>query len=266
LIGSVANGTVMPFEIVEDYGDLNPGTGGLTMFYAIEGETMANLNRNAIPYITELTFPGVVQGGVSLTTLHDDAGVFDFQVVETQNPETVIADLPQNEILENAYTFIAVVGTPDHPQAVVDVTDRSEVNMEIGTLPPPGTLVEAAMADENLTTLAQALVSSGLAEELSGNGPFTIFAPANFVLDTIDMSDPDALADLLRYHIVEGKLLSRGVTSAQTLNTLAGQPITVSIEGNNIFVNEAQIITLNIPATNGVIHIINGLLTPPAAE
>jgi hypothetical protein len=266
LIGSLSNGTVTAFEIVEDYSELNPGTGGLTLFYGIEGETMVNLNRNTIPFVTELTFPGVVQGGASFATLHEDAGVFDFQVVATQDPSNIVADLPQNEISENAYTFIAVIGTPDHPQALVDVTDRSEVNMEMGTLPRPGTLLEAAASDENLTTLAQVIVTSGLAEELRGEGPFTIFAPANFVLDTLDVSDPAELAAILRYHIVEGKVLSRGVTSAQTLNTLAGQPITVGIQGNNIYINEAQVIALNIPAANGVIHIINGVLRPPGGE
>lgn len=263
LIGSVETGTITSTEIVEDYGDLNPGTGGLTVFFGIEGDMMVNLNRNTVPYVTELTYPGAVDNGVSQLTIHDDSGIYDFQVVETQDPTVIVADLPQNEIAENAYTFIAVVGTEASPQAVVHVTDRSEVNMELGTLPRPGTLLEAAMSDENLTTLATALQVSGLADELSEGGPYTVFAPANFALDNADLSDPQALADLLRYHIVEGKLLSRGVTSAQTLNTLAGTPITVSIQGNNIFVNDAQIIALNIPATNGVIHMINQVLTPP---
>lgn len=263
LIGSVETGTITSTEIVEDYGDLNPGTGGLTVFFGIEGDMMVNLNRNTVPYVTELTYPGAVDNGVSQLTIHDDSGIYDFQVVETQDPTVIVADLPQNEIAENAYTFIAVVGTEASPQAIVHVTDRSEVNMELGTLPRPGTLLEAAMSDENLTTLATALQVSGLADELSEGGPYTVFAPANFALDNADLSDPQALADLLRYHIVEGKLLSRGVTSAQTLNTLAGTPITVSIQGNNIFVNDAQIIALNIPATNGVIHMINQVLTPP---
>jgi transforming growth factor-beta-induced protein len=58
--------------------------------------------------------------------------------------------------------------------------------------------------------------------------------------------------------------MSRGVISAQSLNTLVGEPVSVRIEGNNIYVNDAQVIALNIPATNGVIHMINGVLTPPS--
>ena len=260
LIGSAENLTA--YELEEDYRALNPGTGGLTIFDAIEGDLMVNFNRNGVPYVVELTFPNAVQGGVSELTIHDDTGAFDFQVVETQDPANIIADLPQLNIEENAYTFIAVVGTEADPQAVIDVTHRAEVNIELGTLEEPGTILEALQADENLTTLAQFLETAGLAETLRGEGPYTVFAPANFVLDTLDTSNPEALANLLLHHVVEGKVMSRGVTSAQTLQTLAGDSVTVRIEGNNIFIDDAQIITLNIPATNGVIHMINNVLSP----
>ena len=260
LIGSAENLTA--YELEEDYRELNPGTGGLTIFDAIESDLMVNFNRNGVPYVVELTFPNAVQGGVSELTIHDDTGAFDFQVVETQDPANIIADLPQLNIEENAYTFIAVVGTEVDPQVVIDVTHRAEVNIELGTLEEPGTILEALQADENLTTLAQFLETAGLAETLRGEGPYTVFAPANFVLDTLDTSNPEALANLLLHHVVEGKVMSRGVTSAQTLQTLAGDSVTVRIEGNNIFIDDAQIITLNIPATNGVIHMINNVLSP----
>jgi uncharacterized surface protein with fasciclin (FAS1) repeats len=266
LVGSSESGTLMLHEIVEDYSELNPGTGGLTVFMALDSDVMVNFNRDGIPYATELTSPGIIEGGVSQLSLHDDAGVFDFQFAETQDANNVLIEIPQDEIAENAYSFIALVGTADSPQAVVNVTDRAEVNIELGTLEAPGTLLEAAQADENLTSFAQAVVSAGLEDLLTGEGPYTVFVPANFVLDNMDVSDPEALAQVLRYHIVEGKLMSRGVTSAQTLETLAGEPLTVRIDGNNIYVNDAQIIALNIPATNGVIHMINGVLTPSSAQ
>jgi uncharacterized surface protein with fasciclin (FAS1) repeats len=266
LVGSVESGTLTLHEIEEDYSELNPGTGGLTVFVALDSDLMLNFNRDGVPYATELTSPGVIEGGVSQLTLHDDAGVFDFQFVETQDAANVLMEIPQDEIAENAYSFIALVGMEDNAQAVVNVTDRAEVNIELGTLQEPGTLLDAAAADENLTSFVNAVSAAGLTETLSGEGPFTVFVPANFVLDTVDMSDPEALAQIMRYHIVEGKLMSRGVTSAQTLETLAGEPIAVRIDGNNIFVNDAQIIALNIPATNGVIHMINGVLMPSSVQ
>ncbi|HLU09568.1 MAG TPA: DUF4397 domain-containing protein, partial [Oceanobacillus sp.] len=113
LIGSAENLTA--YELEEDYRELNPGTGGLTIFDAIESDLMVNFNRNGVPYVVELTFPNAVQGGVSELTIHDDTGAFDFQVVETQDPANIIADLPQLNIEENAYTFIAVVGTEADP-------------------------------------------------------------------------------------------------------------------------------------------------------
>jgi uncharacterized surface protein with fasciclin (FAS1) repeats len=264
IIGSAESGTLAMHEVEEDYSELMPGTGGLTLLHAIEGDLMINFNRDGVPYVTELTFPGAGQGDVSQLTIHDGAGAHGFQVVESQNPSNILVELRQAEIQENAYTFIALVGTVDDPQAVVEVTDRAEVAIALGLLEEPGTIIEALHADENLTVLADAIDAAGLTEILGGEGPFTVFAPANFALDTVDTSDPEALADILRYHIVAGKVMSRGVISAQSLNTLAGEPVSVRIEGNNIYVNDAQVIALNIPATNGVIHMINGVLTPPS--
>ncbi len=120
--------------------------------------------------------------------------------------------------------------------------------------------MNAVQADENLTSLASALESTGLAQELSGEGQqYTLFAPANFVLDGMDTSDPQALESLLRGHIVEGRLTSRDVFNAGSLTALDGSQLEITAEGNNVFVNGAQIIDVNIPATNGVIHMLNGV-------
>jgi uncharacterized surface protein with fasciclin (FAS1) repeats len=124
----------------------------------------------------------------------------------------------------------------------------------------PGTILEAAEGNENLTELAETLEASGLAEQLSSEGPFTIFAPANFVLESIDTTDPQATANLLLNHVVAGKLTSQDVFNATSLTTIGGTPLQITHDGNNVFVNGAQIIDVNIPATNGVIHMLSGVI------
>jgi uncharacterized surface protein with fasciclin (FAS1) repeats len=76
------------------------------------------------------------------------------------------------------------------------------------------------------------------------------------------LNDPDALKDFLEFHIVEGDLHSQDVFKAGTLTAMNGGTLTIEEEGENGFVNGAQIIDVNIPATNGTIHIINQPLMP----
>ncbi len=132
-------------------------------------------------------------------------------------------------------------------------------------LPEPGKLIDALRADDNLTAFADALEKAGLVDLLSGSEEYTIIAPANFVLDNMDSMSADQLATTLKGYIVQGKLPSQALQDAGTLTTLAGTTLTIAAHDNAIFVNDAQVIDLNIPATNGVIHLINGLLTRSAA-
>lgn len=110
-----------------------------------------------------------------------------------------------------------------------------------GRLEEPGTILEAADANEHLAGLREALDDTG-------------------------MNDPEALATLLRAHTVEGALTLQDIMEAETLTTLAGSDLHVHVEGNTVFVNDAQVIEANIPATNGVIHMLNGLATPAAGS
>lgn len=245
--------------VQEDYSDLLPGTAGFTIVHAAQGVPSLNMVRDGVVYVTGLSY--TPEAPISSSFI-DDSGTYSIQFVEPETPDTAVIDQPEAEIPENTYTLIAVVGTADSPELLIDVTDASEVALVTGQLDEPGTLVEAAQNNENLTTLAAELQSSGLMDELDPDAEYTVFAPANFVLDNVDTSDTQAVSDLLRNHIVEGKMTSQDVFNAETLTTLGGTELQITRDGDNVLVNGAQIIEVNIPATNGVIHMLNGIIQP----
>jgi uncharacterized surface protein with fasciclin (FAS1) repeats len=263
VIGSAESGTLMLDVFQEDYTELLPGTGGITFYNAIEGSNPINIIRDEEVYAAQLTFPGSLEGAFALVSVLEDAGDYVLRAEEAQDPDRVLFNLTDVGITENAYTFIALVGTPDEPQVVVETTSQAVVDMELGRLQRPGTLLDAIESNSNLTLLVDPLETAGLAEMLRDeDGPFTLFLPADFVLDEMQLPTGDDLTALLQNHVVEGLYNLSDVIDAGTLTTVGGQELTVTVEGNTVLINGAQIVTPNVAATNGVIHILNGVLTP----
>jgi uncharacterized surface protein with fasciclin (FAS1) repeats len=133
-------------------------------------------------------------------------------------------------------------------------------------------IIETAIADGSFKTLVTAVKAAGLVETLSGAGPFTVFAPndeafAKLPKGTLEglLKDVPKLKQLLTYHVVAGK-----VTGAQA----AKQPSTKSVEGHNLTleakngvkVNDSKVIKADIACDNGIIHVIDTVLTLPAAK
>ena len=262
VVGSGANATINAIAIQEAYDELLPGTGGLTFLHAAEGVPPVNLHRDDVVYFAQLSYPSL-EGGTSYSTLPEDSGVHNFSVTPVEDPEAILAEAAEYEVPENAYLFLALIGTEGNTELFAHVTDRSAVEIALGNLPEPGMLVDALNANENLTGLGAALQSSDLAATLGGEQAYTIFAPANFVLD--NAASGEVTDDALQAHIVEGKFTSRDILNQGTLTSLAGTPLEVTVQGNNIYVNGVQVIDVNIPATNGVIHMVNGLVTTGGA-
>jgi len=256
IVGSADSGTLQAAVITEDYSDLLPSTGGFTFFNALEGSAPVNLVRSGAVYFAQIGFPGV--DTTSFSSLVGDAGTFDVSAVDPNAPSTVFAQRTGLALPENAYTFIALIGTKDDPQFFVNVTDESAKEIAQGKLPEPGTLLEALRANDNLTAFADAIHSAGLTDLLTGATPYTIFAPANFALDMGSMT-AEQQANALRSYIVEGKYTSKQVVDAGTLTALDGTKLTVTTDNNAAYVNGVQVIDVNIAATNGVIHMLNGL-------
>ncbi len=144
----------------------------------------------------------------------------------------------------------------------------------------PATVVDIAVGSPDHTTLVAAVTQAGLVETLSGEGPFTVFAPtdAAFEAALADMSmtaedllaNPD-LASILTYHVVAGKLLAADVLAAveagggtASVETVNGAPLEVTVVDGMVMLNGTASVTLaDLEAGNGVVHVIDGVLMPP---
>jgi uncharacterized surface protein with fasciclin (FAS1) repeats len=130
------------------------------------------------------------------------------------------------------------------------------------------TIVDIAVQAGSFKTLVQAVQAAGLVETLSGEGPFTVFAPtdeafAQIPAETLQavLADKEKLTAILTYHVVPGKLMAADVVRSTQLQTVQGQSITVSTEGG-VRVDNANIIQTDIEADNGVIHVIDQVIMP----
>jgi len=132
------------------------------------------------------------------------------------------------------------------------------------------TVVEIAVNDGSFTTLVAALQEAELVEALSGEGPFTVFAPTDDafadLLAQLDISAQDLLnhpqlTDVLLYHVVSGKVMSTDLSEGLEAETLKGDSIMVSLEGG-VFINESEVVTADVEGSNGVIHVIDKVLVP----
>ena len=137
-------------------------------------------------------------------------------------------------------------------------------------LPPAANIVETAQAAGSFTTLVAALQAASLDDDLAGAGPFTVFAPTDAAFDalpagTVDalLADPDALADILLYHVVSGQAFA-GDLDGTPLATLLGSELTVSLT-DGVQINSSNVTQANILTTNGVIHVIDAVLLPPTS-
>ena len=130
------------------------------------------------------------------------------------------------------------------------------------------TIVDIAVQAGSFNTLVQAVQAAGLVETLSGEGPFTVFAPtdeafAQIPAETLQavLANKEQLTAILTYHVVPGKLMAADVVRSTQLQTVQGQSITVSTEGG-VRVDNANVIQTDIEADNGVIHVIDQVIMP----
>ncbi|MBW6466015.1 MAG: fasciclin domain-containing protein [Brevefilum sp.] len=136
--------------------------------------------------------------------------------------------------------------------------------------PEPQTIVDIAVADGRFNTLVAAVVAADLADTLSGEGPFTVFAPTDEAFAALPegtvealLADIPALTDILLYHVVSGAVLAEDVVMLDEAETLLGESVSIRVEGGMVYLNEAQVIITDIIASNGVIHVIDSVLLPP---
>jgi uncharacterized surface protein with fasciclin (FAS1) repeats len=130
-------------------------------------------------------------------------------------------------------------------------------------------LVQTAVAAGNFTTLVSLVKQAGLAETLSGKGPYTVFAPTDAAFKKVPKRTLAALAKdkaklraVLLYHVVSGRLAAKRVVKRSSIKTLNGKRVRVNVRGGSVFVNRSKVLTPNVRASNGIIHAINRVLIP----
>ena len=137
------------------------------------------------------------------------------------------------------------------------------------TAAEPGTIVEVA-TENGFTTLVSAVEAAGLVETLNGEGPFTVFAPTDEAFaalpdSTLDslLSDKDALANILTYHVVSGDVKAADVVGLESADTVQGESIAITVDGETVTLNGGATVTAtDVEASNGTIHVIDTILTP----
>jgi len=133
-------------------------------------------------------------------------------------------------------------------------------------------IVDTAVKAGSFKTLAAALKAAGLVDTLKGKGPFTVFAPtdeafaklpAGTVETLLKPENKDKLVAILTYHVVSGKVMAADVKTMKA-KTVNGQSLDVVLRGGKVYVNKAQVVTADVVASNGVIHLIDTVLLPSA--
>lgn len=135
-----------------------------------------------------------------------------------------------------------------------------------------GTIVDIATASDSFTTLVAALTEAELTEVLSGEGPFTVFAPTDeafaalpdgTVEELLKPENRDRLVEILTYHVVPGSYPSSSLAAGQ-VQTAEGESVTITTDAGKVMVNDANVIQPDIAASNGVIHVIDRVMLPPS--
>ena len=139
---------------------------------------------------------------------------------------------------------------------------------------PMKNIVQVAVEAGIFNTLVAAVKAAGLVETLSGPGPFTVFAPtdaafAKLPAGTVEalLADKEKLTSILTYHVVSGKVMAADIVKANgaTPNTVNGLPLDIVVRGGKVYVNGINVVTADVQASNGVIHIIDAVILPQAA-
>ncbi|WP_319231272.1 fasciclin domain-containing protein [Draconibacterium orientale] len=134
----------------------------------------------------------------------------------------------------------------------------------------PPSVVDIAIANENFSTLVSAVVKAGLVDALSGEGPFTVFAPTNAAFDAlfaelgiagIDDLSAEQLTPILLYHVVSGNVLSTDLANGEVPTLKEGSSITVDLS-SGVMINESNVVAADVQGANGVVHVIDKVLIP----
>jgi uncharacterized surface protein with fasciclin (FAS1) repeats len=134
---------------------------------------------------------------------------------------------------------------------------------------PSSDIVEVAAEAGTFNTLLAAAEAAGLVDVLKSEGPFTVFAPTDEAFAALPegtveglLENPEALREILLYHVVAGKVMAAEVVGMDYAETVQGERVSISVYGETVRVNDAQVVTADVEASNGVIHVIDAVILP----
>lgn len=164
------------------------------------------------------------------------------------------------------YMFL---GMGNNEMATDETMTAAETMNDNNQMAADKNIVQIASEADNFKTLVAAVQAAGLAETLSGEGPYTVFAPtdeafAKLPAGTVEalLQDKEQLAKILTYHVVPGKVMASDVVGLTSAKTVEGSDLAVMVDGDVVKINDATVVTADIVASNGVIHVIDTVLMP----
>ena len=182
------------------------------------------------------------------------------QTVTTVQGDEVTIEMIDGEVFLNG-SIKVIIADVEASNGIVHVID--------GVLLPPTDLqsiVEIAVGTPELSTLVGALQAANLVDTLNGDGPFTVFAPTNDAFAALEaIPSGEALTEVLLYHVAAGRLTAEDLIAGQTVTTVQGDEVTIEMIDGEVFLNGSiKVIIADIEASNGIVHVIDGVLLPPA--
>ncbi|MBK6823397.1 MAG: fasciclin domain-containing protein [Saprospiraceae bacterium] len=190
------------------------------------------------------------------------SGLTNGQFIKTINGKSVNVLINKDGVfINNAKVTVADV-----------LADNGVVHVLDAVLLPPATVADVIVNSPIHNTLEAAAGAAGLVPTLQGAGPFTIFAPTDAAFAALPpgtvealLKDPQgALTQILLYHAVGANALSTGLTNGQFIKTINGKSVNVLINKDGVFINNAKVTVADVLADNGVVHVLDAVLLPPA--
>jgi len=236
------------------------GTGPFTLFAPTDA-AFAALPAGTIEAVladkdllTSILLYHALSGDVRSTDLSDG------MTATTINGKDITVKLDNGVFINNAQVTVADIVTDNGVVHVIDAV----------LLPPSVTVVDVIVNSPDHNILEAAVLAAELQGTLSGDGPFTVFAPTDAAFEALPaglddelLLDPSGdLTNVLLHHVLSGKVLSTDLTDGQVATTLEMEDITVSIGTDGVFINDAQVVVADIETDNGVVHVIDAVLVP----
>ena len=211
---------------------------------------------------------------VNVDGFHDVNGVTSTIGDVWNNPETFSTSAVSGNaegVCLGSHTF-TIEGTYDYDCSIGSHAANGMVaTITVNPAQVSNTVVDVIVNSEDHTLLEAAVGAAGLVDALSGEGPFTVFAPTDeafFALtEALEITMEELLAipqlvDILAHHVVAGVTYSTDLSDGQEIETLFGENVTVTINYEGVFINQAQVVVADIAADNGVVHVIDAVLVP----